>query len=212
MEKRHNECDCPVLTCLARRYGLGLHPGTNSHDFQYTNRHHGCGVWRHLRHERRRQAQREVRRHDGNPSGDTWYTSWGADGTAWLTQDDGNGFDNPGGLFARHRLCRLEGDPNVSTETFRGVNLNPGLLGDTMPHHQATPEWRIGYSSSIHEQDGVLYEIRHNWSKGTALWPPIASSILKSSDGGKTWINHLGQVNRLPDASEAMFPACPGRG
>ncbi len=143
-------------------------------------------------------------------SGDTWYSTWAADDTAFLIHDDGLGFNNIGGLYARHRLCRLEGDPNASTGGFRGVNLNPGLLGNTIPNHVATPEWRIGYSSSIHEQDGILYEIRHNWSKDASLWPPIDSSIIKSADGGKTWINHLGQTNAaLPDKDHAMFPALP---
>ena len=143
-------------------------------------------------------------------SGDTWYSTWAGDGTAYLIHDDGLGFDNIGGEFARHRLCRLEGNPNAATGGFRGVNLNPGLLGSTMPNHEATPEWRIGYSSSIHEQDGVLYVIRHNWSKDANLWPPIDSSIIKSSDGGKTWINHLGQGNApLPGKEQAMFPCLP---
>jgi len=143
-------------------------------------------------------------------SGDTWYSTWAGDGTAFLTQDDGLGFNNIGGQYARHRLCRLDGDPNVSTDGFRGVNLNPGLLGQTMPNHVATPEWRIGYSSSVHEQDGILYVIRHNWSKDDALWPPIDSSIIKSPDGGKTWVNHLGQSNApLPDKEHAMFPSLP---
>ncbi|HEY3323438.1 MAG TPA: CBM35 domain-containing protein [Planctomycetota bacterium] len=143
-------------------------------------------------------------------SGDTWYSTWAGDGTAYLIHDDGLGFDNIGGEFARHRLCRLEGDPNVSTNGFRGVNLNPGLLGTTMPNHIATPEWRIGYSSSVYEQDGALYVIRHNWSKDANLWPPIDSSIIKSTDGGKTWVNHLGQTNApLPDKEQAMFPSLP---
>ena len=143
-------------------------------------------------------------------SGDTWYSTWAGDGTAYLTQDDGLGFYNIGGLYARHRLCRLEGDPNVSTGGFRGVNLNPGLLGQTMPNNVDTPEWRIGYSSSVYEQDGMLYVIRHNWSKEEALWPPIDSSIIKSPDGGKTWVNHLGKSNApLPDKEHAMFPSLP---
>ena len=148
--------------------------------------------------------------HNDIVSGDTWYSTWAGDGAAYLIHDDGLGFNNLGGLFARHRLCRLEGDPNESTDGFRGVNLNPGLLGNTMPNHQATPEWRIGYSSSVYEQDGVLYAVRHNWSKDDALWPPIDSSLIKSADGGKTWINHLGQTNApLPDKDHAMFPSLP---
>jgi hypothetical protein len=148
--------------------------------------------------------------HNDVVSGDTWYTTWAADDTAYVIHDDGLGFDNLGGMFARTRLCRFDGNPNVSTDGFRGVNLNPGLWGDTMPNSKATPEWRIGYSSSVSQHDGVLYTIRHNWSPSDALWPPIDSSILKSPDGGKTWINHLGQVNApIPDKDHAMFPSLP---
>jgi hypothetical protein len=147
--------------------------------------------------------------HDEVASGDTWYSTWGHDDSAYSTQDDGRGFNNVGGLFARHRLCRLDGNPNVSTDGFFGVNLNPGLLGNTMPYHVSTPEWRIGYSSSIHEQDGVLYEIRHDWSANELLWPPIDSSIMKSTDGGRNWVNHLGQTNAWPDKAQSMFKELP---
>jgi hypothetical protein len=143
-------------------------------------------------------------------SGDTWYTTWAADDTAYAIHDDGLGFNNIGGQYARHRLCRLDGNPNLATDGFRGVNLNPGVLGKTMPNSEATPEWRIGYSSSVSEHDGILYTVRHNWSPEDALWPPIDSSILKSPDGGKTWINHLGQTNApIPDKAHAMFPRLP---
>ena len=148
--------------------------------------------------------------HKGAISGDTWYSTWAADDTAFLVLDDGNGFNNANGTFWRHCLCRLEGDPNLSTDGFRGVNLNPGPLGETIPNHVATPEWRLGYTSSIHAEGNVLYEVRHNWSPSDALWPPIDSSVIKSPDGGKTWVNHLGQVNApLPDKDHAMFPQLP---
>jgi hypothetical protein len=149
-------------------------------------------------------------RHDGSPCGDTWYTTWAGDDTAYLIHDDGAGFDNIGGLFARNRLCRLGGDPNVSTADFRGVNLNPGLLGNTLPGYVAEPEWRKWYSTSIHEQDGILYEIRHNRTKGDNHSPIVESTIIKSTDGGKNWIDCLGQTNApLPTPDHAMFPNPP---
>jgi len=148
--------------------------------------------------------------HKGDVSGDTWYSTWAADDTAFLVLDDGNGFNNVNGTFWRHCLCRLEGDPDLSTDGFRGVNLNPGPLGATIPNHVATPEWRIGYTSSVHAEGNVLYEVRHNWSPADLLWPPIDSSLIKSPDGGKTWVNHLGQVNApLPDKGHAMFAQLP---
>ena len=143
-------------------------------------------------------------------SGDTWFNTWGRDDTAYLTQDDGLGFYNLGGLFARSRLCRLDGNPNLSTDGFRGVNLNPGLLGNTIPNSKNTPESRIGYTSTIYEQDGTLYVIRHDWSPSEMLWPPVDSSFIKSPDGGRTWIDHLGRVNEaLPDKEHAFFHSLP---
>ncbi|MFB3893870.1 MAG: CBM35 domain-containing protein [Phycisphaerae bacterium] len=148
--------------------------------------------------------------HNDIVSGDTWYSTWAGDGTAYLIHDDGLGFDNIGGLFARNRLCRLDGDPNLSTDGFRGVNLNPGLLGNTLPGHKAESEWRKGYSTSIYEQDGVLYEIRHNRTKGDNMSPFVESTIIKSTDGGRNWVNSLGEVNApLPHKEDAMFPAPP---
>lgn len=78
---------------------------------------------------------------DTDASGDTWYSTWGRDDTAYLIHDDGKGFSNVGNLFARHRLCGLDETPNTSTDGFCGVNLNPGILGNTMPHYENTPAW-----------------------------------------------------------------------
>ncbi len=146
----------------------------------------------------------------GTVSGDTWYSTWSGDGTAYLIHDDGLGFDNLGGQFARNRLCRLDGDPNLSTAGFRGVNLNPGILGTTLPGNFTEPEWRKGYSTSIYEQDGVLYEIRHHRTKGDNHSPFVESSIIKSADGGKTWVNCIGKSNApLPEKDDAMFAGPP---
>lgn len=148
--------------------------------------------------------------HAGIVSGDTWYSTWAADDTAYLLHDDGVGFENVGGLFARNRLCRLDGNPNISTADFRGVNLNPGILGKTLPGYTNENETRKGYSTSIYEQDGVLYEIRHNRTKGDNHSPIVESTIIKSTDGGKNWINCLGQTNSpLPTPDHAMFPLPP---
>lgn len=139
-------------------------------------------------------------------SGDTWYSAWGADDTAWINHDDGLGFNNAGGLFARHRLCRLIGDPNLATDTFLGENLNPGTMGKTLPHFQFGGD--RAYTSSIAEIDGVLYLFLHDWTP-KVLWPPINGLIIKSSDGGKTWVNHLGGTGTIPEVKDAMFPKAP---
>ena len=144
------------------------------------------------------------------PSGDTWYTTWAGDDTLYVNVDDGLGFEDPGRkhVMLRNCLCMLTGNPNESTGDFRGVNLNPGSRGATMPNSRF--EGLQGYTSSLYEQDGVLYQIRHAWSPTDALWPPLDSSIIKSPDGGRNWLDHLGRKNApLPARADAMFPALP---
>lgn len=142
------------------------------------------------------------------PSGDTWYSTWAADDTLYINMDDGLGFERGKGVMLRNGLCMLTGNPNESSDGFLGVNLNPGARGETLPNHQQNG--RHGYTSSLFELDGVLYQIRHAWSPTQELWPPIDSSIIKSSDGGRNWTDHLGRTNSsLPAGKEAMFPALP---
>ncbi len=144
------------------------------------------------------------------PSGDTWYTTWAGDDTLYVNVDDGLGFEDPGhkNVMLRNCLCMLAGNPNESTDGFRGVNLNPGSRGATMPNSKC--EGLHGYTSSLYEQDGVIYQIRHAWSPTAALWPPLDSSIIKSSDGGRNWFDHLGRKNApLPTGAKVMFPALP---
>ena len=144
------------------------------------------------------------------PSGDTWYTTWAKDDTLYVNVDDGLGFEDPDGkhVMLRNCLCMLTGNPNESTDGFRGVNLNPGSRGTTIPNSKN--KGPHGYTSSLYELDGILYQIRHAWSPTKELWPPIDSCIIKSSDGGRNWVNHLGQTNAaLATGANAMFPALP---
>ena len=84
----------------------------------------------------------------------------------------------------------------------------PRLAGPTMPNSKC--EGLHGYTSSLYEQDGVIYQIRHAWAQTAALWPPLDSSIIKSSDGGRNWFDHLGRKNApLPTGAKVMFPARP---
>jgi hypothetical protein len=144
------------------------------------------------------------------PSGDTWYSTWAGDDTLYVNVDDGLGFEDPGNqhVMLRNCLCMLTGNPNESTDGFRGVNLNPGSRGATLPNSKFAG--LHGYTSSLYEQEGVIYQIRHAWSPTPALWPPLDSSIIKSCDGGRNWVDHLGRKNApLPAGANAMFPALP---
>lgn len=142
------------------------------------------------------------------PSGDTWYSTWAGDDTLYINVDDGLGFERGKGGMRRSIICMLTGNPNESTDGFGGINLNPGSRGETLPNHKN--KGRHGYTSSLFELDGVLYQIRHSWSPGKELWPPIDSSIIKSPDGGRNWMDHLGRTNMpLTSGKEAMFAALP---
>jgi hypothetical protein len=78
--------------------------------------------------------------------------------------------------------------------------LNPGVVGNSLSGSPC-------YSTGLYEVDGVLY---HNicYSVQTpGAYVFKNTTILKSTDGGKNWINELGQTNTIPpdDVSVSMF-------
>ena len=158
---------------------------------------------------------------EGPSSGDNWDSCWGADDTLFVVHDDGRGFGNgvpgispfvPGPItpdsagsvpYANHGLCRVEGNPNTATESVRGINLNPGLYSYTLP---AT------YSRDIYEVDGVLYAVKMYSNQRikpfSGYFDFFNASLMKSTDGGRNWVNHLGQLNTAPANTRegSMFP------
>ncbi len=131
--------------------------------------------------------------------GDTWDGAWSSNGVLYLQHNDGVGFG--GGAFVHDRICRLEGSPQV-VSSLSGTNLNPGVLGQSLSGSPC-------YSTGLYEVDGVLY---HNVCYSQQIPGAYVfhhTSTLKSTDGGKTWINHLGQTNTMPpdDVNECMFPS-----
>jgi hypothetical protein len=158
----------------------------------------------------------------GPSSGDNWESCWGADDSFFVVRDDGFGFGYgiPGvapyvpGLIkpdgdgvvpnVNHGLCKVEGHPDASTESVRGINLNPGLYSYTLP---AT------YSRDIYEVDGVLYAVKLYSNQGDKDFDGIHFdffnvSLMKSTDGGRNWYNNLGQLNTPPpnNREQCMFP------
>ena len=158
----------------------------------------------------------------GPSSGDTWYSCWGADDTLFVAHDDGYGFGwgVPGtarylhgpvkpdwdGIvpWVNHGLCKVVGDPNLATESVRGINLNPGIFGYTLP---AT------YSRGLYEVDGVLYAVKVYSNQRDKDFDRIHydffhGSLMKSTDGGRNWYNNLGQLNTGPpnNREQCMFP------
>lgn len=158
----------------------------------------------------------------GPSSGDSWESCWGADDSLFVVHDDGFGFGlHVAGVapyirgpvkpdydfivpYVNHGLCRIDGDPNLATESVRGVNLNPGLYSYTLA---AT------YSRDVIEVDGILYAVKaySNQRDKDFDWIHFRFfnvSLVKSTDGGRNWVNNLGQRNAPPpnNREQCMFP------
>jgi hypothetical protein len=137
---------------------------------------------------------------NGTPSnGDTWDSAWAPNGDLYLQHNDGTGFDN--GTYVHDRICSLQGTPELPS-TLLGVNLNPGRVANSLNG------WPC-YSTGLYEVDGMLY---HNVCYSQQIPGAFVfhhTSMMKSFDGGKTWINHLGQTNAPPpdDPNTCMFPS-----
>ncbi len=135
----------------------------------------------------------------GVSDGDTWDSAWSADNSLFFQHNDGTGFDN--GEFVHDRICALAGTPQ-NPPSLLGTDLNPGALSVTLNGSSC-------YSTGLYEVDGVLY---HNvcYSQQTpGAFAFYNTSTIKSVDGGKNWINHLGQTNVMPpnSSSQCMFPS-----
>src|SRR5579883_702620 len=136
---------------------------------------------------------------NGTSNGDTWDSAWGTNGTLYFQHNDGTGFGN--GAYVHDRICRLVGTPQVPS-TLSGTDLNPGTLGNSLSGSPC-------YSTGIYEVDGVLYHNVCYSQQIPGAWVFHHTSMMRSSDGGKTWVNHLGQTNTMPpdSATACMFPS-----
>ncbi len=127
----------------------------------------------------------------GGSQGDTWDSTWLADGSVLFQNNDGAGWG--GSDFNNHdQISELTGTPETPG-TLSGSNVS-SFLGDT-------------YSSGLYEVDGALYHIINYSTQDPENWVFRNPSILKSTDDGANWINYLGQTNTLtPDnATGSMF-------
>ena len=137
--------------------------------------------------------------------GDTWDLTWGADDKIYMQHNDGNGFSyswNPAPTV-HSRVMSMEGTPE-DPSTIKGQNLNQGSLSDSLGTDLGEPNSR--YSTGIYEVDGALYFIpcHQGWIPNVS-WKFYDSSLFKSTDGGKTWLNHLGQIDTLPTQEQCLF-------
>src|SRR5579864_9174535 len=136
---------------------------------------------------------------NGTSNGDTWDGAWSADDSLFLQHNDGTGFSN--GAFVHDRICRLQGTPQ-KPPSLSGSDLNPGILSTTLNGSPC-------YSTGLYEVDGVLYHNVCYSQQIPGAWVFHHTSIIKSADGGKNWINHLDQVNVMPpdNTNQCMFPS-----
>jgi hypothetical protein len=134
-----------------------------------------------------------------NLYGDTWDGAWSSNGVLYLQHNDGIGFN--GVAFVHDRLCRLEGSPQVAS-SLSGTNLDPGKLSNSLLGSPC-------YSTGLYEVDGVLYHNICYSQQVPGAYVFTNTSTLKSTDGGKNWINDLGQTNTMPpnDVNDSMFPS-----
>jgi hypothetical protein len=136
---------------------------------------------------------------NGASNGDTWDAAWGTNDTLYFQHNDGTGFSN--GAFVHDRICRLQGTPQ-NPPSLSGTDLNPGTLGTSLNGSPC-------YSTGLYEVDGVLYHNVCYSQQIPGAWVFHHTSIIKSLDGGRNWINHLGQTNVMPpdNTNQCMFPS-----
>lgn len=136
---------------------------------------------------------------NGTSNGDTWDAAWSANDVLYFQHNDGTGFSN--GAFVHDRICRLQGSPQ-NPPSLSGADLNPGILSATLNGSPC-------YSTGLYEVDGVLYHNVCYSQQIPGAWVFHHTSIIKSVDGGKNWINHLGQLNVMPpdNTNQCMFPS-----
>jgi len=127
--------------------------------------------------------------------GDTWDSTWLANDRLLAQQNDGQGF---GGAYVNDRITEITGTPETPS-TIVGANLNPGALGSTLGNT---------YSTSVYEVDGALYHIVCYSDQTPGAFSFRNASLLKSTDGGATWLNTAGTSAIPADSSAAStFPA-----
>ncbi|MCL1812515.1 MAG: hypothetical protein FWG29_03215 [Treponema sp.] len=155
--------------------------------------------------------------------GDTFASTWSVDDSVWIMNNDGTGIigHNPRSSsvqyiahtyinwvpqnFTPENLASLANQRD-GRRVVHPIN-NRDFTARYWGNFQNPQPW-YPYSTDIYEVDGVLYcnfvysfQIPGNWGF-------LYSNFMRSTDGGRTWQNHKGQIDtRLDPAWEdAFFP------
>ncbi|OCT15255.1 hypothetical protein A8709_14245 [Paenibacillus pectinilyticus] len=122
-----------------------------------------------------------------NSHGDTWDAAWTEDGTLYVSSDDTYGFDNS--CNSNLAFHRLDGDDpyDLTGVTINGMEEYDPLFGILESDGCC---WKAMGVASI---DGTLYMTISRHRYGMSRVDPMKrqqafnASIIKSTDGGKTW-------------------------
>lgn len=147
-------------------------------------------------------------------AGDTYFADWAANGTIYITSCDTSSWTGTPHV-SNLMLGRLTGAP-ATPSTLLGYDVNqmngslPGEINFGPENTYSGPEnpprtWKASGFTAV---DGVLYYgvYRQRYDGSTIPWAEDVS-IIKSTDGGANWTNHVGQVNTIPPVgTSSMFP------
>jgi hypothetical protein len=119
--------------------------------------------------------------------GDTWSMAWARDGDLYSPANDAPGFHftKSGNIF----FCRIVGS---HPDALMGVNVN--VMSDYRWHMEKGPDGCSWKSSGCTAVDGMLYLVvaRHKYGEDsgdpTRRQPAGNASIIRSANGGKTWV------------------------
>lgn len=137
-----------------------------------------------------------------NSFGDLWSNTWAPDNSLYCISDDTQGFDRK--CNSNIALTRLTGD---SPKNLTGENINCmeyfGTMGSSGKEKSCDGCMENWKGCSIICVDNILYVTvsRHRYGtpETNLIQNAFDSTIIKSMDYGKTWVN-------LPDLSKPMFP------
>lgn len=138
--------------------------------------------------------------------GDTWVTAWAADGNLYSPSDDTYGFRKAGNANIAFSL--LEGD---DVRKLRGTSIN--MMADYGKSSDLLSDGCSWKSSGCYAVDGVLYWVvaRHKYGEtsGDPQRRQLAenASIIKSTDGGKTWTRSAKENFEQPTFPGRRFAA-----
>ena len=138
--------------------------------------------------------------------GDTWVTAWAADGSLYSPSNDTFGFRRAGN--ANIAFNRLEGD---DVRNLRGTSVN--MMADYGKSAELGPDGCSWKSSGCYAVGGALYWVVARHTYGETSGDPnkrqtaANASIIKSTDGGKTWTRSAKENYEHPTFPGRRFAA-----